>query len=335
MIILAPWAGPHVFHSHQLIAYLQIFGVALPALALNYVFSGVLRALKRTKSALSIERLTMYALGIVAVVTLGQIYGMKAAAIGFVAAIYLSTMEGAVYIARGLPTRKSIIPFSKKQMLVTSAPLLFMVFATYLNGQASVLLLGAFASNSEVGIFNIALKVSMLMNLILQAISVIAATQFAELYASGETKKLQMIISKVSALGALAGLPIFLVLALAAPFWLSLFGHDFTAGAAALVVLTAGQFVNVVLGSSNFVLAMTGHERALAIAVGVSLIFNLACGFILIPPLGVLGAGITTAATITLASIIMTILVKRYLDVWQLPFHYLGVWLAKLRVNQA
>lgn len=333
LFICAPFVATQMFGSSELTDYLRIFAVAIPALALNYVYSGTLRALKKTQLALSIQRTTMYLLGIVAVVALGNMFGLRGAMIGFVAAIFISTLLGLSYIRRHQPAYKKLVPFSKKQMLITSGPLLFVVFATQMNGQASVLLLGAFGTNAEVAIFNIALKISLLMGLILTAINVIAATKISELYAENKREELATMISKISALGTVCGLPLFLILALFPAVWLGFFGDAFTAGATALIILSLGQFVSVAVGSSDFTLAMTKHERALAVAVAISLAINIVLGVILIPMYGVLGAGIATATTTAVSNVIMVLLIRRYLGVWLLPFRFLRVWFSKLRAQ--
>ncbi len=326
LFVFAPYLAEHAFHSSKLTPYLRIFAFAIPALSLNYVLSGVLRAIRQTQFALSIERMTMYAFGIIAIYTLGAWFGITGLMVGFVAGIYISTLSGFWHIKRHISYKKPVVPFSKKQMLIVSTPLLFFALATQLNGQASVLLLGHFGSNSDVGIFNIALKVSMLMALILTAINVIVGTKVSELYAAKKHEDLSVMVSKVSALGALCGIPLFILLAAFSHIWLGLFGHAFIAGSVALTILAAGQLINVSVGSTGLILAMTGHERALAAAITVALAVNIGLGLVLIPAYGVDGAGITAAATLAIGNIIMVFMVRRYLGIWSLPFKYLRVW---------
>jgi O-antigen/teichoic acid export membrane protein len=330
LFVFAPQVADGIFHSHHLTPFLRIFALGVPPLALNYLFSGTLRSLKHTRAALSIERLTMYGLGIISIVTLGEIYGLKGAAIGFVVAIYLSTFEGAHYIKKFFPPHKGAVAFNRKRLLIVSAPLLFVIFATQLNVQASVLLLGVFGSNREVAIFNIALKVSMLLNLVLVAINTIAATKISELYASGQKEALEKMVSKICMLGMVIALPGLLALVFFPDFWLGLFGDSFRAGSTALVILAIGQFINVATGSTNYILAMTGHERALAAAVGTALGFNVIVGLLLIPHLGVNGASIATSGTLILTNIIMIVMIRLYLKIWVLPFKVLDVWWRQL-----
>ncbi|HET7673310.1 MAG TPA: oligosaccharide flippase family protein, partial [Candidatus Saccharimonadales bacterium] len=255
LFVLSPLLAEDLFHSPELTTYLRIFSLALPALSLNYVVAGVLRALKRSKESLVIARMSMYGLGIVGIFTLGTVYGLKGVVIGFAISIYISTLLGFYFVRKHLTGHTHVVPFSKKQLLIISGPLLFVIFATQMSGQASVLLLGVFSTNADVGIFNIALKISMLMNLILAAINVFAATKISELYFSKQKEELNIFIGKISALGTLLGLPLFIIISLFSTFWLGLFGHTFEAGSSALIILAAGQLVNVSVGSTSYILA--------------------------------------------------------------------------------
>lgn len=319
VLVAAPWLATDVFGSDELTVHLRILALAIPPLALNYILSGTLRALKHTRLALSIERLTMYSLGIVGILVLGRVYGLEFVTAGFAAAIYVTTVEGMWYVKRRFPPHTSVRLFSRRRMLITSAPLLLVVFTTQLNGQVSVLMLGGYADNSDVGVFNIALKVSLLMGLVLAAINTISATKISELYAAGRREELGRTIGKISGLGVVTGLPILALLVLLPDVWLGLFGPEFTTGAPDLVILAVGQFVNVATGSTLFILAMTGHERALAGAVGLSLLVNIGLGLLLIPLYTVIGASIATSVSLVVVNVAMILMVRHYLGVWSLP----------------
>lgn len=327
LFVFSPFLANEVYKIPELTQYLQTFAFAVPAFSLLYVYSGILRGIKLTRAALTIERIMVYALGIISIFTLGLLLKVEGVIIGFTLASYITAIAAWFLVRRSVRTDREIVPFNKGRLMVIAGPLLFVAFATQLNGQASVLILGAFADASDVGIFNIALKISLLMTLILTAINVIAATKISELYGAKKKRELAMLISKIAALGTVGALPLTALLVLFPHFFLSLFGQDFTSGALVLVILALGQFINVSVGTTVYVLAMTGHERALALAVGISLVFNILAGFILIPMYGIVGAGIATALTIAISNVIMLLQIRYYLGIWQLPFRAIGVWI--------
>jgi O-antigen/teichoic acid export membrane protein len=226
-----------------------------------------------------------------------------------------------------MPSVTRIVPFDRKVLLLTSLPLLFVAFAFQMNGQASLLILGSNASSADVGIFNAALKISMLMNLLLAAINTIVATKISELYAASNQEELRKTIQKTSGLGTALSLPLFLIIVATAPLLLGLFGREFISGSTTLILLAVGQLINVAVGSTNYFLAMTGHQKALAVAIGSGLSINILTGLWLIPLYGIEGAAISTTITSIFSNMLMVFFVKKYLGVWSLPFVAVSKWL--------
>lgn len=331
LFFTSPLLAQEVFKAPQITSYLQMFAVALPAFSLINVLSGILRALKRTRAALVAERMVTYIAALLTMLLLGGVLGLDVVVTGFTVGIFLALVLAVLIIEKHLPRAKEVMLLTRGQIMKTAWPLLFVVFATQMIGQVSVLLLGAYAGSSEVGIFNIALKVSLLISLVLTAINVIAGTKTSELYFQGKKDALAKIMGKTSALGTTFALPILAFMLLFPNFLLSLFGDEFVVGAFALVILAIGQFINVAVGSTASSLAMTGHEKPLALVIGLSLVANIVLGLILIPSYGATGAAIATASTIAASNIAMVLMTKHYLDIWQLPFRTFGVWFTKLK----
>src|SRR5262249_27669205 len=103
--------------------------------------------------------------------------------------------------------------------------------------------------------------------------------------------------------------PLYLALAVFAPFLLQVFGREFVAGHTALLVLAIGMLVFIGTGNNKIVLLMGGKSGwNLAISATV-LVTNLALNILLVPHLGVLGAAISLAASIAVDNISTTIVV--------------------------
>lgn len=330
LFLLAPWVASSIFHDAGLTPYIRIFSLSLPLYSLRYVYGGLLRALKRTRESLLVERVVIYAFGVIAIFSIGTLYGVQGMSVGFVLSCAASVVVGAWFIHKYLPKAGSKQTFSKKILLSSGIPLLFVAFGTQMIGQMSVLILGSLGSTTDVGVYNVALKVSLTLTLILTAINTIAGTTISELYASKQKTKLEKIFGKTSALGFVMGLPLFLAMFIFPEFILHIFGAEFVVGVSSLRILAIAQFINIVVGPTLFILAMTGHERALAATVCSSVGLNVVLGFMLIPTYGVAGAALATAATVTISNVIMLVLVRKYLGVWSLPFKFLGVWALKV-----
>ena len=70
------------------------------------------------------------------------------------------------------------------------------------------------------------------------------------------------------------------------------FGHPYTVGSLALVLVTVGALVSVVFGPVNVTLAGMGNVRPLLFATAVSAVANVALSFTLIPTYGLIGAAV-------------------------------------------
>ena len=331
LFLLSPWISVEIFNKPDLERHLKILSFALMPFSLRYIYGGVLRSLKKTRQALLIEKVIIYSIGLIAIFSLGMTHGLEGLFIGFTFGCYLSVVFGMSFVGRYLPDAKTSTKISLRMLLGSSLPLLFVAVSTQLIGQVSTLVLGVTASAGEVGVYNIVLKVSVVMALILTAVNTIVSTNISELYALKEKRKLEALLGKTSSLGFLLALPLFLMMFLFPDFILGLFGEEFVIGTSALRILSVGMLINVTVGPTLFILAMTGFEKSLAKAVGFSLVVNVALGTLLIPRYGVSGASLATSISLVLSNIAMLLLVKKHLGVWSLPFKYISLWVKNIR----
>jgi len=97
---------------------------------------------------------------------------------------------------------------------------------------------------------------------------------------------------------ALVGVPIFAIMALGAPYFLSLFGAGYESAALILVVLSLGQVTNALMAPVNQALLMTSFER-FQMALTIIVFALTLIGFLAFIPLyGLLGAASVTTASL-------------------------------------
>lgn len=116
----------------------------------------------------------------------------------------------------------------------------------------------------------------------------------------------------VSRLSITVSLPIFACFILFASEILALFGPEFSAGTAALMLLALGQIFNNATGSANTVLLMSGHSRLVMTNTIIMGVVLLAATAAIIPFWGMTGAAIAASTTFILTNLI------RVIQVWQL-----------------
>lgn len=186
-----------------------------------------------------------------------------------------------------------------KKLLSISIPMLMTSAMTFVIGQTGVLVIGMFRSEAEVGYYAIAVKLATLTTFILSAINSIAAPKFSELFHSGKTDELFYIAKKSAKLIFWTSFPVLIGLIVFGKPVLSIaFGQDFKTAYPPLALLVLGQFVNAISGSTGYFMNMTGNEKTFKNIILTSAIINVLLSFILIPPMGIIGAAI--AATISL-----------------------------------
>lgn len=177
--------------------------------------------------------------------------------------------------------------------------------------QSDTLMLGFFRNESEVGIYSIALKLSLLTVFILNSINSLAAPKFAQLYYSGEIEQLKTIAQKSTRLAFWASLPLILAYVFFGYILLSFFGEEFETGYIALLLLTTGQLINVASGAVGLFLDMTGHEKVFRNIVVSTGLLNIILNLILIPAYHINGAAMASMVSIMTWNILAGIYIKK------------------------
>ncbi|HQS47774.1 MAG TPA: oligosaccharide flippase family protein, partial [Xanthobacteraceae bacterium] len=166
-----------------------------------------------------------------------------------------------------------------------------------------VLVLGVFASASDVGAFSVANRISMLIWVVIISIGTIAAPSFAALHRRGEWDALRTLNRRVRAVVALCGIPVIAAMMIFPAQVLHLIGPGFESASTALVIMGVGQLINCLLPCQDIVLAMTGHGGVLRWLNTAQLATCCLLGAVLIPLFGMTGAAVLTAIFIAQGAI--------------------------------
>lgn len=202
-----------------------------------------------------------------------------------------------------------------REWLRASLPLLVVSGMHMVLSNTDIVMLGIFADARQAGIYSAASRIASMVAFGLLMVNTIAAPLFSELFAAGEMERLQRLVSH-SALGITAIVAaILLPVLLFGEEVLALFGAEFAAGYAALLILGIGQLLNALCGPVGYLLAMTGHQDVAARVLTLSALLNVAGNAVMIPAYGMLGAAVTTAVTTVLWNLVMVVEVRRRLEI--------------------
>ncbi len=158
---------------------------------------------------------------------------------------------------------------------------------------ADKLILGAFVSDAEIGIYHLMSRLALILSLVLLSGNTVLAPRFSELWELKKTTELKKIIANSSKTITLTTLPVFILLIAFANQITMFFGQEFTAGATVLVILAFAHFVDVWTGPVGIFLLMSGYERFNRNISILSTISFLIAAYFGIKYYGITGAALT------------------------------------------
>lgn len=310
-----------VFHDPSLIRPLQIAAFAVPFASLMAINASSLRGLKRIFDSYFFESVfipgaSMTGL-VIATYFISQLYTTPiwvfVISVGFGGIISLFVWLDR---SRSGDHAEEKVAVGVRVILRTSLPMFVSGAMLFILGWTDVIMLGALRTTHDVGIYKVALRLSILVSLSLSAANSIIAPKFAELYWHGKNDQLRSIAQFASKLIFWSSFPLFMLLVLFAKPVLNIFGDEFIVGALPLIVLGFGQLVNASCGSVGFLLDMTGNQQTFRNAVISGAVLNIILNTVLIPPYGIFGAAMATAASTILWNLAASISVYRIFGFW-------------------
>jgi O-antigen/teichoic acid export membrane protein len=162
---------------------------------------------------------------------------------------------------------------------------------------------GTLLTSGSLGVLAVCLRIAYMPSNILAAFGSIFLHRISELYANGDLDELDRQYASVTFSVLSISLPSVALLILLGPWILSVFGDEFGAGYATLLIILVAQTIVAALGPCWPVMLLTGSEnRLLMYSIG-SIILSIILCVLLIPTLGILGAGIANAASLSVLSI--------------------------------
>ncbi len=177
--------------------------------------------------------------------------------------------------------------------------------------QSDTLMLGALRTETEVGIYTIALKLAVLSNFILISVNSTAAPKFSQIYHDGDLEELKIVAQGSTRIAFWIIMPIILFSLVFGRQILGLFGQEFTVGYSVLVILLVGQSVNVAAGAVGLFLDMTGHEKVFRNIVIFAGVLNILLNVLLIPRYHMNGAAVASMLSIITWNVLASKYIKK------------------------
>ncbi|HZD16772.1 MAG TPA: MATE family efflux transporter [Actinomycetota bacterium] len=175
------------------------------------------------------------------------------------------------------------------------------------------------------GVYGAVLRAGQSLFLFLTSVSLTFSPFVADLHHRGEREHLDRLYKQVTRWTLGATIPVLLVLAILPEQVLRIFGADFTEGGPALRILIVGMIVPVMVGTVGFILIMAGRTGWDLLVYVAAFGLDVGVAFVLARPgsLGIRGAAIAQACTLTFSAIARLMLVRRFLNIWPFDLDFL------------
>ena len=315
LFIIAKPLALFIFKNSSLVLLFRIGALAVMPFSLAFLHTEALKGLKKVVPAMAF--LPHGGIIITPILIIALLYFGRDGTIGELVYTYcvatVLVMTGAVitWLSYSKNFQKAISKFTIIELLRSSFPLFVMSLMYLMLEWTGTFMLEIIKTSAEVGIFNVAYRLSTTMAFILAALSVTTAPRYAELYKLNQKDVIRKNIKNASIIGIGVALPILLVLLLFPHTLMGFFGEEFIVGASALQILAIGQFINVATGTIPHLLMMSGNEKYVMYNTMTGGILNLLLNILLIPYFSVAGAAIASS---------ISIVVINLMAIWQVRY---------------
>lgn len=318
------------FGSPALAGILTSIALAIPAFTLSFVLAGFLKGIGMPARASLQENgsISLLAAGCILVFAwMSESRSLAPAGWGFCLAAWLICFQGAVQtllwlhkhpdVSQGAPDIVNLA--TRGEYFATAHSFIVLNLSQFLQQVLSVFIAGALLSHGDLGLFKSAERVALMISFILMVINAVFPPRFARLYHQGKHDQLKRLARQSAMVATILALPLAMVCFVFPQWVLGWFGDEFRQAANLLRVIAIGQLINVITGAVGFLLTMTGHEKAMRNISLVCSTLGTASFFVLIPPLGALGAACSLMLVLVLQNVVAAIFVWKTMGIVMLP----------------
>jgi O-antigen/teichoic acid export membrane protein len=161
-------------------------------------------------------------------------------------------------------------------IILRDAPALLVVASTSVIMQwLGAVVLGLLGQPEAVAGYSVAMRLSIIVSIIHSAVTSLFAPRMAAAHTQSDVSLLRRLSHRTSLTVIALAMPALSALFFFAPFWLSLFGQEYTDYTVALRLLVTGQIVAAVIGHSGTVLVMAGaynQARTTSLSAAVAIL---------------------------------------------------------------
>lgn len=320
LLICAPFLVESVFCKAPLLGPIRYVALSVWPMCMIWLNGEALKGLKRIKLSQSINGVFIPLGMLLMVLIAGENISATRVAQLYLLVSILTASCGYIIWKKSIPKAKlDRYIFPTKVLLDCCVPLVISTVSYQIMAWTATILLGVWGTESEIGIFSVAVRTANLVSFILISVNSILAPKFADFFWRGDHESLEETAQKATTIMTLIASPLLLICFIFPDWFMSIFGPKFSEGGNILIILAIGQFVNVITGSVGYLLMMCGQQKVMRNNSTIAAILTVIISCIIIPQYGISGAAFTTTFSMVWVNFWACILVKRHLNIWTFP----------------
>jgi O-antigen/teichoic acid export membrane protein len=297
-----------LFKQVEFVPYVRWIAATLPLFTLLILFSNSAQALRRMDLVVLsrdfIQPLTMLTGGLVLFFSVRTQTSFLEAYFG---SMVIAVLTSIYFLVHAWPYGRAVshTTFDHwRELLAFSLPLAGGDVVHYLFRWSDIILLSFLRSSAEVGIYNAALRTTLLLNLLAMSVGALYGPMIADHYHQRRYNQIQSLLSTLIRWSLTMACPIVLAILFSTDEILNLWGAEFSGGTVALRILAISQLAVIVSTPLSLTLLMCGRQYIELGNIVFILIVNVLLNLIFIPSYGIIGV----ASSMLLSQIVILVL---------------------------
>ncbi len=288
-----------IFNKAYFSLYIKYISLLIPLFSLHCVNEQTLRGMKKISIFSFFQSTSKMMVTVILFLIFYYILGIddNVGVYSYFSALALVFISSTIFIFYKL--RKGIAEKLTKQSVIlnSSIPMMMSTSVLLIMSWADTLMLGSFCDESQIGIYNVAVKVALLASFTLASINSISAPKISETYNNNDFPAFYKVVSQTTKTIFYTTIPLVAFIFIFPEFILNFFGKEFLSARFSLFILLFSQLINTMSGSVGVILNMTGKEKVFRNILSIALVINITLNILLIPKFGIEGAAIASATS--------------------------------------
>jgi O-antigen/teichoic acid export membrane protein len=296
LYLFSEFLSTHIFKQTELALYIRWFSLILPLFSVFVLLTNAVQALKRIDFVvLSRDVIQPVIMFVLALLIFPILPNATAFLLSYGASVLAGLFAILLFLKQESPSffKSSSVPYDWKPLLMFSLPITLSDLAHYLFRWMDTFLLSIYRSPAEVGIYNAALRTTLLLSLFAVSVNALYAPIIADHFHHGRKVEIEALSRTLIRWSVTIAIPIVFIMSILSKEILLFWGPEFLIASKSMIILSFGQLLFVISAFLAFTLLMDGQnylEVGNTIAV---VVLNVFLNIILIQGFGITGAAIS------------------------------------------